>query len=69
MLRIGGGEVVQVGQPSNGRTMIGMCLESGGDELFQQTPDGPTICAHAALLDHHVALFIKFAHHGMDETL
>src|SRR6202171_6622282 len=69
MLRIGGGEIVEVSEPSDSGTMIGMCLESGRDELFQQTSNGPAICAHPALLDHDVALFVKFAHHGMDETL
>src|SRR5205814_5754692 len=69
MLRIRGGEIVEVGQPSYGRTMIRMCLESRRDELLEQTSDGPAIGTHPALLDYHVALFIKFAHHGVDEAL
>src|SRR6267378_4703687 len=48
--------------------MVRMCLESGRDELFQQTSDGPAIGAHPALLNHYIALLVKLAHYGMEET-
>src|SRR5271157_530864 len=38
-------------------------------KLLKQSPEGVAVDAHAALFDHHVALFIKLPHHGMLEAL
>ncbi len=48
--------------------MVGMCLEGGCGELLDQSTDGIAVGSHAALLDHHVALFVELTHHRMKEA-
>ena len=49
--------------------MIRVGLEGSIDELLDQAADGVAVGAQSALFDHHVAFFIKLAHHRVQETL
>ena len=40
----------------------------GGEELLDETADGVGVGAHAALFDHHVALLVELARHGVGEA-
>ncbi len=69
LLRVGGGERLQVGRPSHHRLPVRVGNKRGRQELLDQPPGRLALGTHPALLVDYVALFVELAHHGVEEPL
>ena len=58
-----------VARPSARHALVGVGFERRGQQGLHQLALRAGFDAHAALLQHHVALFVELAEHGMQEAL
>ena len=65
---LGGVDLAHFAGPADAAAAVRVGHVSGGDELLKETALGVGIGAHAALFDHHVALLVELAGHGVGQA-